>query len=743
MNPVWRAAWIAVACLGVSSELAMAQSVAPPVSAADPKTVEYFKTLGDVAATASGREEAASRLLDLRDEATSNRLAELLADASQPTVQLAIARSLGGLGREELRFVVPLTALIRADRSLAEAAVAALCVSGPGGQIANLLRSAASDPGLPDASRCAALRALGEFPDKSVPPLLLQVVGDASLPATVRQAAADGLRQLTGISSDPLYTAPWSDWWATNRELSPTDFRLAVLTRRDREYRVARHNAADLASALTLDLQDQLQRIPEADGPAWLLEMLRSGAPTLRASAARLIRTEAAEGRPPTADVRAQLRSGIADSDPSVRREVALVLAVLNDRPSAQDLTDQLSRERDADARAAQASALGPVGDVKAVPVLLRCLEDPATHVVIEAAKSLAELAPVIIAAGSDEVRSVNGAALELLRRQSAGTVTSASSVTDPLTTPVRAAAIAILLPDPSVQLQTLLTLTEQTQPPAVRQAALIKLGEFHDPASLPIVMALAERPAEPIALRITAIKAIAGIPGAGQFRWLVSQLSPSKQPLTELREQAWVSLQPVLPLAPRAGLAELAEALKPAPARRVAVLRCLAAQLEAAGEVDNLALVRQQIGESLNQNGQSSESLSYFQKAFDYWQESGRPAQYAGNLFRQTLDGLLRTQRFAEAATLFANASKWDATLAPQLLARIRVEAATLQRTGDQAGLESLILGFSRPGTSLPDVEIDRLRRIASGLPSTVPAPTSQATTRAGALPLASPTGP
>ncbi len=179
---------------------------------------------------------------------------------------------------------------------------------------------------------------------------------------------------------------------ARNASMTEAEFRAELLANRAARYNQLQLQYAHLADEIETILKDRYQAASPAQQPELLVRYLKSNEPQIREIGVRIIYEDAINARTASASVRETLCGMVGDSSTSVRLNVALTLRAINDADALQPLLTQLAQESDPDVRIAIARALAPIGDLGAVPSLVKLLDDPSLRVVEAGAQALREL---------------------------------------------------------------------------------------------------------------------------------------------------------------------------------------------------------------------------------------------------------------------------------------------------------------------------------------------------------------
>lgn len=657
---------------------AMAQSVPPPppppvpaaapapapapgaAAPAAPRVTDPIQTLRAPVVPQADRDEAARRLVQRSTPEARQALAAVLADASNPRAQLAVARAVPFDPAAPPALVGPLIGLIGHDPTLTDAAIQALGTFRDNEEVRNRLIGIALDQGRQqrEASRLPAIRAVGTMVEKEAAAALVGLVGnDAESPA-VRKAAAESLTGMTGLSFGQ--DAPqWQRWWAASAPRPDAQFqrelleaRAARLARLEQRFdRVVRESQSLLA--------DAYQTAPERVREQILTRYLRGAEPEVRVVGVQLVQEDFKQNRPIPASAREQLRTMLGDSSARVRASVAQALFFLNDPGAVAALLQQLRQEPDADVRAALAEALAPTRDLQVVEPLLGLLRDPSTAVAEVAADGLRELGPLI-----EKDQNLSRRVAQELREALDGRTGSPGSGA------LRSALVEAMGPLRNPELRGIyIRMLRPGEPPPVRIAALRALGRLEQPWAADIVVNALDD-GEP-QVRLEALNALDTTANFAHAPRLYDVLrSPQERP--DIRQRAWEVLRNRFPdeTATVPQLFRWVDRFKEEPERRIEILQVLAQRLVAAKDEANLATVRQNIGQDLMKlseaaaragdaagaTARAEEADKYFDLALEFFRGNPNQAMITSALLEQRMDALLASRQYPRAADFAAS---------------------------------------------------------------------------------------
>jgi HEAT repeat protein len=328
----------------------------------------------------------------------------------------------------------------------------------------------------------------------------------------------------------------------------------------------------------------------------------------------------------------------IGDSDDRVRLEVATAVQKFNDREALEAMLTQLSRERNPQVRAAFAKALGPIGDVRAAPVLISLLDDPATVVDAAAADAIRQLSEKL----SPEQRREAASKLRgLLDRASGpGSQSLRESVVDAMV-PLRQHELLGLF-------QQLLGRSESRR---IRHSAAKGIAEAGDRNYADLMATFLDD--RDTAVQQEAIRAVRNFGAVEHLQKVVRLMDPANSPDESIQREAWDAVASLIADMPAAMLSSLASQVPFSgdPAKRLLVLQALAARLEQDRDVEQLATTVQNIGTTQSELGQFEASAASFKRALELLaQQPGANEVVKQRLIEARLTALLRSGKYEDA---------------------------------------------------------------------------------------------
>ncbi len=301
---------------------------------------ELLKTLRNPQADANVRVQAVGRLYESGDPAARNQLRLELATSPDPVVPWAILRgvALSSQGAAPPReWVAVLTDLLASAEEplLSELSLTLSRYNDPA--TLSGVSALALDPRLPQPARVAAINALSVERSRNATATLMQLI-EPLQPATVRNAAYNGLIRITGQSNLGYDQARWQQWWLTHRDLSAEQWQRLIFDNLDQQ-RDQLINQLRQTELRLVESQRSLYRNSTADKrPALLTAMLGDTVEAVRLLGMSLCELAVGEAGPTmaTPELRQALLATMDDQLPELRQRATLVLRDLAE-PAAAD----------------------------------------------------------------------------------------------------------------------------------------------------------------------------------------------------------------------------------------------------------------------------------------------------------------------------------------------------------------------------------------------------------------------
>lgn len=599
-------------------------------------------------ATRDARDESAKRLLSRGNAAADDILESVLKDPANRDGQVAVAHAIASANNPPARFIEPLGMLLTTfpnTQEATEASAQALARYTSDDRARNILTNFVIQPNakLPPSQRAAAVRALGRMVEKGVAQTLIDLMRTEQ-DDVVRNAAFDALGDMTGLSYG-RDAQQWNQWWVANRNASPLDWTTSLLIKNNLQASELKTRIESAQDTLTQFITIIYGKTPEKDRAAFLTEHLKSASEDVRLAATRFIYDQARAS--PTSipeSLKQTLRGMIGDSSTQVRMQVARTLTAVNDPGAVQALLTQLAQEKDPDVKAVILTALGPTNDLAAVNAILASLDDASYEVSIEAARALKDMAARI-----RDPNTPAGTASKVAQALK-DRLSQATQVGRPADS-LRAAIVDSMaaVADPSFR-QLFVTLTNSDSR-LVRSSAYKGLGNIADPGTINQIAAGLQDIDGPV--RLEAVNALRMGPFEDVLPILESELDPSREKDSSVRDKAWDVLAKLFPKASASSLNRLAEWTGRLGQfdHRAAALTAEIEKLDAANQQQAAATARENLGVTLLKKlNRPDEAALVLRKELDYW-DSVVVAQATKEPVRQLyLESLLKAKKFADA---------------------------------------------------------------------------------------------
>lgn len=716
-----------------------ANPAAPPAAGAPPAeplvipasdVPQLEQTLFDPASSPAQREQAARRLVSRATPEARQAIRRALTDIGFADGQLAAARAITADPDPDPALIDPLFVILAESgrRPLVEAAARALgsYKSNPEvlPRLITLLERSRSE-----ATRLAVVRTIGTFVDKRAAAALVELLGRGNDDPELLRATDDALVYLTGLTRNSRNPAAWQQWWQQNAPLSEADFRSQVLVGRAARFDRTRSAYEELSDEVLRLLGAQYAAAPPDTKADFVLRVLRSEQPAVRAAGAELVANDFRVSGVVAPQVRTQLRMLIGDADPGVRRNVARALRDINDAGSLVPLLTQLRQETEPAVRSALAGAIAPIRDPRSIPILLQMLDDPDVEAASAAASAIGDMGALILE-NPQQREQVLARLRETLDRRTS----SAPSARDAL--PLREAILSALaqMRDPSVAPLFARVLNARPRESVrARRAALKGLGELGPNYATIIAEHLdADEPA----VRLEAVQSLTKTANGFEFsEALRRRLDPAIEPDASVRTEAWRGLLTLVPFASRPQLAAWVDRFRDEPDRQRLILQRLADLAQREGDADELASRRQQIADTYMRHRLPADAAPLYLQALDYSISANAPTAVLLTRTEAAIDAMLAARQYPEAATLASRMIQLNpGEFVTSMGGKLALEAERLSRADELDAGRRLIAAARTITPPLPGrilgrlndtaVEIDRRIEQRNANPTTTPRP-------------------
>ena len=637
-------------------------------------------TLRSPSARQVERDDAAARLVSRQSVDADRLLQEVLANGI-PAGKIAVARALLDDASPHDAFIGPLGEQLGGGEQrsvpLAEAAAQALAAYRQNQQAIDFLSSAAADLNLPGPVRVASIRAMGRVVDPAVAQALVRLVGaPPNERRDVRDAAGDALIDMTGLAENGRDPQRWAQWLQqSNPAAAPDAWRAELLAAR-----LARtEKAARRLQSLVLDVKPRLFRQYQAatkeEKQPFLLDLLNSGEPDLRAIGTEFVKVAMQEHEDVAAPVRDRLVAMVGDPDVNVRLLTAQTLQYLNDPAALRALLTQLAQERDDGVRIAQIAAVAPIGDRAAVQPLLDLLRNqPSPAAALAVVRAVGTINRGLRSADPDLADQVAARLRAIIRQRGRNRPPEE----------LRIAALDALAPlrDPAVLEMGRELLGEQS--PAVRLAALRVLGELGDERAAALVSGVVANERRDPAVRAAALDALARTGGLAYYQTLFDYTQGRVEADPAVRAAAWQALRTALPRGTDEQLANTARLFRDDPDRHVVVAQALAERLRQRNNLNEWAIQLQNVAEDEQKlrEPRHADAASHFEEVLDYWLKNNGAALTIDDLTRKVVLARLAAGQFQQATSFAQSAITRHGAAAQQVVGPLIKQGADQLRT-------------------------------------------------------------
>lgn len=684
-----------------------------------------------VQGTAPQRLEAAQRLVEIRGQAAKSVVARALSGNDERT-QLACARAIADQASTDPQWLAPLVHLLGRNQALAEAAARALG-HYEGNPVAYdaLIRAAQSRQA---PARLAALRALGQLVERPVAEALVGIVADATDDPAARGAAADALELLSGQTSNGHDPGRWNLWWAARLAKDPAAWRTQVLAEQHAQLQRAADHARDHLTQFKAAVRDllwnQYNREAVADRARTLLGFLDSANPEIRQIGASIVPDAVASGQPMTDEIHKRLIELLGDASVDVRTAVVQAVTKLGDPNALDAIVTQLQIETEPSVKILLISALANINNDAAISVLRTLLHDPSMEVAATAADAIGKLAqsPAGLRGHPAQAREVAQELEAVLRERTGppGQPTGGAGAGQ-----LRAALVAALAAlsanaTPASTIGLFSELLSQTEAPQTRRAAVLGLGLMGENSGAGdlIVRELDSNFESDPQVRQGAAMALGDLGSFDYARPLDISTQPGHEPNPQVREAAWNAFQKLLPSASPRALNEWASQFgrRKQFDRELAVLKELATKLEAAHDAQDLAPVRQHIGEIYYVNlNQPAEAVPYLREALAHFEAMNSQQSIVVDLVREVIVTLLKSGQYQDAVKFGQDEIRRDRANQLEIGPAIRDAADQLIQKHNETGYQdadALIQAATNMNPPLDENYREQLQTLRQSIP-------------------------
>lgn len=394
MRTLPRTVCVAVVLVGGAGQLwGQAGKPKPLTGTEDVLFRTWLNQLADAARAPKTKVEAATGLLTRTYPQATQALRQFLEDKENRPAQIAVAEAIASspVAQERPELIEPLMGMLTGEEASVRAAAAKALSTYKDGGVTKRLVEIVLDEKRDAGIRLVTISALQRILlDVDAIDALVRLVTDRN--EAIRDAARLALAEITNIRFE--WTArQWQRWWATNKNKPRTAW-LADLARSlaQTKTELEAENAA-LRARLAKSMEDLYAATPDAGKEALLGQMLRDPLADVQLVGMRLAARRVSEGADVSKETRARVRAMVAEGSPKVRKQAVLLVAVLADAEALDVLLAQLEGDNLPELRAAVLTALGRLGDPKALPAVLADLRSTSEETATAAAEALGRIA--------------------------------------------------------------------------------------------------------------------------------------------------------------------------------------------------------------------------------------------------------------------------------------------------------------------------------------------------------------
>jgi len=564
--------------------------------------------LSDPARSAKTKLEAAELLLAKPYPQAVEALKEFLAGdnlAARIAVAQAIARDTATEPRSD--FIDPLLAMLTGDDVKARPAAATALSVYKDDKVVDQLVAIASDRKRDRTVRIDTIAALQSALDKRTVDALVRLLDDRD--ATIRDAAADALANLTNIKAFSTNRRLAKQWWNRNRDKPPSKWLAELadsLARGKAELETTNNRLRDRLAQALRDLYDA---VPEAQRESLLLGFLSDPVADARLAGATLAEGKIADGQKISDKLQSRIRALVKDPDPRVRQASVMLVAHLGDAEALGALLAGLKTEEIQSVRAAILTALGHIRNADALPAVVTEISSNYDSVSAAAASALGRIAAEKPLTG-DVLNEASSALLKRYKRKGQEDQAAAVAMREAVLTAMGAVRHKSFLP----VLRSALKDTEATARLAAVNS-LAQAGQSDDADAIAALVGDSDR-----GVRVASIAALGKLGGRKYLATILKRTDPESETDQTVRTKAREVAMGLLAGADAATLEAEAQRLAgqaDAINQRIEILEMLVSTLKAQ-ESDKLHEALRTLGQALLTGGRPAEAAGHFSEAYD-----------------------------------------------------------------------------------------------------------------------------
>lgn len=593
-------------CLWAQFALAQTATTRPLKADEEVELKTLSGQLSDPARDAKTKLDAATLLLTKSYPQAAMALRDFLSDSNNRPAQLAVAEAIARNGTEERSFVDPLLAMLTGtEASVRDPAGRALAAYKDGGVAAKLV-AIASNAKADRSVRLATIGVLARVLDKPAVDALIKLLDDED--ASIKAAAADALAKLTNIRAFGTNAAQWKKWWNEVRGRDRSEWLAGLVDNLSQAKDRLEQENARLRNRLVRTVMDLYAATPVAQRDATVLGFLKDAVEDVRLVGLDLVNRSIESGQQPSAEIRSQVKTMLADSDFHVRAESAKLLAAVGDGTTMTALLDRLNAEMHPAARQGIFVALGLLHDLKAMPAILSEIQTGKDDDV--AAAAAMAMSRIAFRQQFDDAlrKSAATTLIERLRR------TTPSGQSDAL---LREAILAAMGDVGDKNFVPSLEAALKDDAATVRLAAINSLSQLQSASSAGVIEKLVSDPDRGV--RGSALAAMRSLGGDKYLDLMLQRTDSAVEDDATNRKQAWDLVMGILSKADTKLQAQVADKLANRPDavdQRIKIMQIMVAALAEAKSAD-LPVALRQLADILVKNSRQAEAAVYLAQAY------------------------------------------------------------------------------------------------------------------------------
>jgi len=598
----------AVVLFGAGVSLAQSKTVKRLTDAEQKEFNTLTGQLSDPSRSPKTKLEAAELLLAKQYPQAVEALKDFLAGdnlAARIAVAQAISRGNGTEPRSD--FIDPLLAMLTgSDAEVRPAAAKALAVYKDDAVVDKLV-AIASDRKLERAVRIDTMAALQSALDKRTVDALVRLLDDRD--ATIRDAAADALANLTNIKAFRTNRRLAKQWWNRNRDKPPSKWLAELadsLARGKAELEVDNQR---LRERLAQALRDQYDAVPEAQREGLLLGFLSDSVADARLAGTVLAETKIVGGQKISEKLQIRIRAMVKDPDPRVRQASVLLVAHQGDAEALGALLAGLKTEEIQGVRQAILTALGHLKSPEALPAVVAEIASSYDSVAGAAALALGRIASAKPLTG-DVLSKASSALVRRYKKKGQEDQTVAVAMREAVLTAMGVIRHKSFL--------AVLRLALKDTEAKVRLAAVNSLAQAGQTADADAIAALVGDSDRGV--RVASIATLGKLGGRKHLATILKRTDPKAETDQAVRKQAWEVAMGLLAGADAATLEAEAQRLvgrDDAITQRIEILEMLVSTVKAQDSA-KLPQALRTLGQALLAGARPAEAAGHFRKAYD-----------------------------------------------------------------------------------------------------------------------------